>query len=66
VIEIRLVGDPDEVAKVVEQMNAAVRVELTYDAPSKYGKGKRMYKGVVELLLAADRPRRIPAPKRTP
>lgn len=59
-VELRLIGPPEEVAAVVEAMEAVLRVQVTGKRTSRYDEEAARWYAVAEQLLPADRPRRTP------
>lgn len=58
-VKLTLIGPPEEVAALVESMKTAVRVEVTERRGSRYSATDARWYAVAELLLPAERPRRI-------
>ena len=60
--QLRLVGEPDEVASVLEAMRASLRVtDVTGPSQSRKTPGHVLVYAHVETLLPAAQPRRRPA-----
>lgn len=60
--QLRLVGEPDEVASLLEAIGSAVRVTDVYGPrPSRHTEGDVLVRAHVETLLLAEAPRRRPA-----
>jgi hypothetical protein len=60
VVELRLIGPPEEVAALVETMQSALRVQVNGKRKSRDNPEHVLWYAAAEQLLLAERPRRVP------
>lgn len=59
-VELRLIGPPEEVAALVEAMQSAMRVQVNGKRRSRDNPDHALWYAAAEQLLPAERPRRVP------